>query len=58
LIAYIYIALDEKDQAFVWLENAYQDKAGNVPWLKIEPKVDPLRSDARFKDLMRRMGLN
>jgi len=58
VIAYIYLALDNRDQAFVWLEKAYQERAGNVLWLKVEPKMDPIRGDARFKDLMRRMGLN
>lgn len=58
LLAYIYIALDEKDQAFVWLEKGFQEKAGLMPWLKVEPKVDPLRSDPRFIDLLRRMGIN
>jgi TolB-like protein len=57
VIAYIYLALDNRDQAFVWLEKAYQERAGNVLWLKVEPKMDPLRSDPRFAELMRRMGL-
>jgi TolB-like protein/Flp pilus assembly protein TadD len=57
LIAYIYQILGEKDQAFVWLEKGFQDKAGDMLWLKIEPKVDPLRSDPRFADLLHRMGL-
>jgi TolB-like protein/Tfp pilus assembly protein PilF len=58
LIAYIYMLLGEKDEAFVWLERGFQEKAGLMPWLKVEPKVDPLRSDPRFIDLLRRMGLN
>ncbi|HJT79649.1 MAG TPA: adenylate/guanylate cyclase domain-containing protein [Chthoniobacterales bacterium] len=58
LIAYIYMALGDKDQAFMWLEKGFQDKAGDMPWLKIEPKVDPLRGDPRFADLLRRMGLD
>jgi TolB-like protein len=58
VIAYIPTALGDKDQAFAWLEKAYQVRAGNVPFIKVEPKFDPLRSDPRFIDLLRRMGLN
>jgi TolB-like protein/Flp pilus assembly protein TadD len=57
LFAYIYIALGDKNEAFAWLDKGFRDKAGNMPWLKIEPKVDPLRSDPRFADLLQRMGL-
>jgi serine/threonine protein kinase/Flp pilus assembly protein TadD len=57
LIAYIYIALADKDQAFAWLDRGYQERAGNIPWMHIEPKFDPIRSDPRFADLVRRIGL-
>jgi eukaryotic-like serine/threonine-protein kinase len=57
LIAYIYVGLGQKDQAFAWLEKAYQERSGLMPWLKGEPKWDPLRGDARFADLLRRIGL-
>ena len=57
VIAYIPVALGDKDQAFAWLEKAYQSRAGNLPWMKVEPKFDPLRSDPRFDDLLRRMRL-
>jgi serine/threonine protein kinase/tetratricopeptide (TPR) repeat protein len=57
LISYIYIALGDKDQAFVWLEKACQERAGQISWLKVEPKFDPLRSDPRFTELLRRLGL-
>ena len=58
LIAYIYIVLGDKDQAFVWLEKGYQVRGGNIPWMKIEPKFDPLRQDPRLTDLQRRIGIN
>lgn len=57
LIAYIYVGLGQKDQAFAWLEKAYQERSGLMPFLKGEPKWDPLRGDARFQDLLRRVGL-
>src|SRR5438128_5453926 len=52
VIAYIPTAMGDKDQAFAWLEKAYRIRAGNLVWIKIEPKFDPLRSDPRFADLL------
>jgi serine/threonine-protein kinase len=57
-IANVYGALGEKDQAFAWLEKAYQEHDGGIKWLKVDPMVDSLRSDARFTDLLRRAGLS
>ena len=57
LIAYIYIVLGDKDQAFACLEKGYQERSGNMPWMKIEPKFDPLRRDPRLMDLQRRIGV-
>jgi TolB-like protein/Tfp pilus assembly protein PilF/class 3 adenylate cyclase len=48
LIVYIFTAIGDKDQAFAWMEKGYQSRAGNLPWLEMEPKFDPLRSDPRF----------
>jgi tetratricopeptide (TPR) repeat protein len=56
-IADIYIGLDQKDQAFQWLEKAYKDRSGWLTWIAIEPKLDPIRSDSRFAELLRRMNL-
>ena len=53
-IASIYGFIGDKDQAFVWLEKAY--KAKNVMGVA-SPMWDPLRSDPRFADLVRRVGL-
>ncbi len=56
-IALVYAGLGEKDQAFAWLEKAYEEHSFNLVWLKVEPRWDTLRSDQRFADLMRRVGL-
>ncbi|MGH9947759.1 MAG: TPR end-of-group domain-containing protein [Pyrinomonadaceae bacterium] len=56
-LACIYAALDDKDKAFAELERSYQDKDCFLPRANIDPAMDPLRNDARFKDLMKRMGL-
>jgi DNA-binding winged helix-turn-helix (wHTH) protein/TolB-like protein/Tfp pilus assembly protein PilF len=45
------------DQAFKWLQKAYENREANMVWLKIDPFFDDLRSDPRFRDLLRRMRL-
>ncbi len=55
--AFTYASLDDKDNAFRWLENAYQERNWCILYLKDDPVWDPLRSDSRFKDLLRRVGL-
>jgi serine/threonine protein kinase/tetratricopeptide (TPR) repeat protein len=55
-IAMIYVGLDEKDDAFAWLEKAYQERSFFLLFIKMDPMVESLRSDARFTDLMRRIG--
>lgn len=56
-IAVLYGQLGEKDKAFEWLEKAYNQRADGLALLKVDPWYDPLRSDPRFTDLMRRVGL-
>jgi predicted nucleic acid-binding protein len=55
--AAVYAGLGEKDQAFAWLEKAYGERTSRLGYLKVEPLWDPLRSDPRFADLVRRIGL-
>ena len=57
--SWIYVALGEKDQAFEWLEKAYEDRSIGGPFvmIKADPIYDPLRSDPRLADLLRRMNL-
>jgi DNA-binding winged helix-turn-helix (wHTH) protein/TolB-like protein/Flp pilus assembly protein TadD len=57
-IALVHIGLDEKDQAFNWVERAYEDRVFGLGYLKVEPFFDPLRSDPRFTQLLKRMRLN
>jgi hypothetical protein len=56
-IAFIYNALDERDQALKWLETAYEQRDPKMTFLKVEPKWNNLRSEPRFVDLMKRMKL-
>jgi len=55
-IALVYIGLGEKDQAFAWLEKAYQAHSNDMSNLKADPTFDPVRSDPRFQDLLHRMN--
>ena len=57
LIAVIYTGLGERDQAFKHLEQGYQDRSFFMTYLKVDPRLDSLRSDPRYTDLLRRMGL-
>ena len=57
-IASIYSSLGEKDQAFAWLEKAYQDRDGGLILLKGSFPLIHLRSDARYAELSRRVGLS
>jgi serine/threonine-protein kinase len=56
-LAVIHVGLGEKDKAFEQLERAFSDHAEFLVYLKAEPRLAPLRSDPRFQDLLRRMGL-
>jgi serine/threonine-protein kinase len=56
-IAQIYAALGDKDQAFRWLERAFEAHAEGLCYLRVDPMFDPLRDDPRFLSLMRRVGL-
>ena len=55
--ALVYIALDDVDEAFDLLGQAYDERAYCMPFLQAEPALDPLRGDPRFTDLLRRMNL-
>jgi TolB-like protein/DNA-binding winged helix-turn-helix (wHTH) protein/Tfp pilus assembly protein PilF len=54
-IAVIYAALGDSDQAMNWLEKGYEQRFN--PGVLLRPGFDPLRSDPRFQDLLRRVGL-
>jgi tetratricopeptide (TPR) repeat protein len=55
--AAIYSGLGEKDRAFEWLEQAYLEKTPWLVWYRVDHTLDPLRSDPRYLDLGRRLGL-
>jgi TolB-like protein len=55
-IAFIYAGLGDKENAFTWLESAFQARDKGILYLKIDPCFDPLRRDLRFQELIRRAG--
>lgn len=56
-IALVYAGLGNRDQAFQWLEDAWRAHDVGLVYLRVDPCLDPLRSDPRFSDLLQRIGL-
>lgn len=56
--AKIQTGLDNHDAAVEWLEQAEDDRSPRLSWIKVDPVVDPLRDDSRFKKLLHRIGLS
>ena len=57
LVGAIYVGLGDKDRAFESLERGYKERSGSMVYLKVDAFWDELRSDRRYADLLRRMGL-
>jgi len=57
-IALAHTALGEKDKAFAWLDKACEEHAQWLSEIKVDRAFDPLRSDARFTDLLKRVGFS
>jgi len=56
-VALVYAGLDEKDRAHAWLEKACEENNGWLSFLNIEPRFDALRPDAKFQELVKKVGL-
>jgi hypothetical protein len=56
-VALIHVGMGEIDQAFAWLEEAEKGHDGILVRINVDPRFDRLRSDPRFHDLVRRVGL-
>jgi len=57
IIAAIYVAFGEKEEAFRWLELAATEHSGTLQWIAFLPEFRPLRPDARFPNFLRRIGV-
>jgi len=56
-IGQIYARLGDKGQSLSWLERAYDERDSKISYLKVDPAFDEIRSDPRFKQLLRRLAL-
>ncbi len=56
-VATVHAGLGEKDQAFEWLEKGYEERSSQLTVIKVNPIYDSLRSDPRYEELLRRIGL-
>jgi tetratricopeptide (TPR) repeat protein len=56
-LAQVYVALGDKDRAIKLIADDYNRRSSRMNWLKVDPTLDPLRQDPRFKQLMHKMNL-
>ena len=56
-LAIIYLGLGKTAEALDALEQAYEERSGFLPFIGVEPMLDPLRGEARFRELMDRVGI-
>ncbi len=57
-IGLIYVGFGDKDRAMDWMEKAYDERSAWLAWMNVEPRFDPLRSEARFKALASKIGFS
>ena len=57
-IASYYAVIGENERALNWLEKAYSERDGTLVWLKVHPRLDGLRGEPRFRDLLARLRLD
>jgi tetratricopeptide (TPR) repeat protein len=56
-VVFLYAGLGDKERAFTWLDKAYQERSTWLIYLKEFPDFDPLRSDPRFQELLKKVNL-
>jgi TolB-like protein/DNA-binding winged helix-turn-helix (wHTH) protein/tetratricopeptide (TPR) repeat protein len=56
-VATTYAGLGDRESAFLWLRKSLDERADCSPWIAADPKLDSLRAEPRFQDLLRRLGL-
>jgi hypothetical protein len=55
-LALVYVGLNRNEQALDLLEHAFADRSNGLVFLKVEPELDPLRSNPRFVALQKKLG--
>lgn len=56
-VAMIYVGVQHNDEAFTWLQKAVEQRSLWLGYLNVEPQLDPMRCDPRFRELLSRIGL-
>ena len=56
-VALLYATLDEKDEAFRWLERACEERSGEATYVNVEPVFEGLHDDARFRSLLKSLNI-
>ena len=56
-VSTIYAGLGEKEQAFQWLQKADDERNTEIVFMKVDPRLDPLRDDPRFQELVKKVGI-
>jgi len=56
-LAAIHLGLGDTNMATDWLERAFEERAHQMAWIKVDPRLDPLRATASFDRLLERMKL-
>jgi TolB-like protein/DNA-binding winged helix-turn-helix (wHTH) protein/Tfp pilus assembly protein PilF len=56
-IALVYVGLGDNDQGIEWLNKAFGERSDQMIYLNADPRLDPIRSDPRFAELVRRVGI-
>ncbi len=57
-LALVYLRMGDRGTAFSYLDKAYTDRSSSIPWVRAEPRFDPVRSDPRYLGLLKRIGLD
>ncbi|PYT78138.1 MAG: hypothetical protein DMG40_20925 [Acidobacteria bacterium] len=57
-VALVYAGLSENEKAMDWLEKGYEDRSNGLVFIKVDPELDSLRSNSRFKELQSKMHLS
>ena len=55
-VATVYVGLGDQDRAIEWLRKSETERADCAPWMMADSKLDPLHTDPRYQELIRRLG--
>ena len=56
MMAIVSVGLGDKDSTFAWIRKGIDERSEETAYIKVDPIMDPLRSDPRYRDILRRIG--